>query len=259
MIKRDKTTNAQSDKTSQLQQHNEHLAQEAENSFKQQQYGHAAKLYKELAGIYPDKKEYQLAMANSLRLGSKCIEALPVYSQILVNANKNDKVFADAQEGKGLCYIQQGQFDYALNIFKALLAEDATRWKAINAQGVALALSGYDKEAIEYYELALSLDPNNYSILNNLGLTQALTGNTSQAIKTLSHAVKCVDNSGNNKKRIELNLALVYALNGNLLAAEEICRSYLTGEDLEQTVNFYAMLAGNNKTARQYITGVLAD
>ncbi|AIL65399.1 Flp pilus assembly protein TadD, contains TPR repeat [Rickettsiales bacterium Ac37b] len=219
-------------------------------------YKRSVDLYNKLITLYSSNNKYLLGKANNLRFDKRCKEALITYDIILAKIDNKNKDFLTVEEGKGLCYMQEGSFDLALDSFKRVISEDATRWRVINAIGVIFALTGHDNEAIEYYNLALSIEPN-YIILNNLGLTHALNHQFSESINSFRKALEYSEHNNLVKKSITLNLALVYGLSGQISKAEEISRPFLSEEQLNNNVKIYERLAQDKKLTKSYIDKAL--
>jgi Flp pilus assembly protein TadD len=208
-----------------------------------------------LASQPSENVEGLLEKADSLRLKNDCAHAKPIYEKIIAQAGASN---LNAKEGYSLCYIQEGEFDKALELFKSIISEDATRWRVINAFGVVFALNNHFKEAIDYYNLALSIDANNYIILNNIGLTESLNGHLAKGINALEKGAKIVASTDPAKARLELNLALVYAISGRLEEAESMARRHLTPAQLKNNQKFYAALSQNQTLAKEYIAKALS-
>ncbi|MFV9875849.1 MAG: tetratricopeptide repeat protein [Rickettsiales endosymbiont of Dermacentor nuttalli] len=235
---------------------NEVLLKDATVSEQYGDYKRAIDLYNKLIMVHPGEIRYLLGRANNLRLNKQCEEALMDYDTILTKVEGQSKEWLDIEEGRGLCYMQQGDFDSALDSFKRVIVEDATRWKIINAIGVIFALTNHDSEAIEYYNLAISIEPN-YIIFNNLGLTQALNNKIPEAIESLGKALEYTENNKFVKKNIALNLALVYGLSGQTHKAEEISKPFLSEEQLNHNIQIYESIAKDKGLAKSYIDRAL--
>jgi Flp pilus assembly protein TadD len=229
---------------------------EADECYKNHDYKRAAKLYYDLFSRNAEQK-YLLLAANSYRYIGEFEQAKNLYEQIIYHYSTKEILLA-AKEGKSLCLIEEGNFKEAITTFKEIIAEDASRWKTINALAVILALNNHYKEAIEYFNIALDLSNSPPGILNNLGLTLALDGKKDQAQKTLEQASTGLPPFYQHKGRIDLNLALVYGINGNMAKAEAICRKYLTDEQTYNNMSFYANLAKDKKMANEYLNKALA-
>lgn len=229
----------------------------AKENYDSHNYLKAGELYSKLAKEYPDELYYLLMAGNSFRLAGKPTEARSYYDQILLSIN-NEKYALDAKEGRSLSLLQEGRFEEALAIFNEVIAEDATRWKTINALGVVLALNNKSKEALEYYDLALAVSNNNYSILNNKALTLAFMGKKKEAIHVMEHASAQVANHPSAKKKIDLNLALLYGINGLYTQAENILSNHLTPEQIKTNLEFYKNLQENELLEHEYIEQALS-
>lgn len=229
------------------------LVASAEEAFKKGDYASASQYYNQLVQKNPKDMRFMLGYADSLRLDNKMANAREVYEKAL----ELDPNSLDAFEGKGLTLMEEGKFDAAIGIFNTILARDASRWRTINAIGVALALTNRGDEAMQYYNAALEFEPNSSIVLNNMGLLQALLGKHSDAIATLNRASQLLRESDPRKKQIDLNLALVYGISGQMEQAENTARPYLTQAALYNNLGFYAKLSHNQDLAKSYLTKAL--
>ena len=67
-------------------------------------------------------------------------------------------------------FLNEGEIEYALQLYDELLKVNPTHIKALNYKGLALASLGHYDEAILWYDKVLDIDPNNISALNNKGV-----------------------------------------------------------------------------------------
>lgn len=230
---------------------------EAKDASQAGNYGKAIATYTQLVASYPDNMTYLLGLADTQRLNGTLTAARESYKKVLENSKADKKAKLDATEGKGLCYMQEGNFVEAVKIFSDVLAQDATRWRTVNALGVALALTNRPNEAMDYYNTALQLSDNNPSVLNNMALTMAFNGKMQEAIAPLQQAYNALPKEAPERKQIALNLALVYGLNGQMTNAERTAKPYLSEAALYNNMGVYAMLANNRQQAEEYLKKAL--
>jgi len=229
---------------------------EASNAAKTGDYTRAAGLYTQLASNFPANGEYLLKTADNLRLSGDTVKARGVYEQVINMTPVNASRQIAAQEGEGICFIQEGAFDQANQILTEILAKDAMRWRTINALGVSYSLTKHMKEALEYYNVALQISDNHPSVLNNMALTYALNGHLKQATGLLEQASKLAV-LDSQRKAIALNLALVYGMMGRMQEAENVSKPYLTKAAIYNNLGYYAELANNKALARSYFEKAL--
>ena len=229
------------------------LQKQIEKSLQQEDFAEAIKIYEDLAAKNPDNREYQLVYANSLRMSGYVEKAKAVYSKLLERNIKD----VDAIEGKALCFLSEGNFNEARKLFSDVLRLDATRWRAMNGLAVAFSLDKEIGVAMEYYNSALEISPNNPSILNNIGLSYAFNGDYQKAIMNLQKASSFVETGSNKKKKIDMNLSLVYGVKGDMQKAEDILKGYMEAKAVYETLSLYAKLKNDNKLAKSYLNKAL--
>lgn len=234
-------------------------ANEAKASLEGRDYTKALTLYSQLVADHPEEMRYQLGLADSKRLSGDAAKAREIYTLVSEKSKPNSKEALDAAEGKGLCYMQEGNFAEAVKSLSAVLTQDATRWRSINALGVALALTGRPKEAMEYYNTALQLSNNNPSVLNNMGLSLAFEGKKEEAIIPLEKAAAAFEKGSVERRRIDLNLGLVYGISGRTSDAERTIKPYLSDAAIYNNLGAYAMLANNKPLAQTYLKRALSS
>ena len=209
----------------------------------------ALKQLRSLQHKYPKERPLMLLLADLERRTGHCDEAMVLYSAT---------TGIEAQEGIGLCLLHKGRFAEAGEVLAKVLAEDATQWRSINAFGVALALTNQLGEALHYFTLADEIAPNTPQILNNFALTQAMGQNYSGAIAKLERARTLLPEDSPYRKRIALNLALVYGSSGKLALAEETAKPFLSETDLHHNLAIYALMHKNKSLAKEHLHKALA-
>jgi Flp pilus assembly protein TadD len=218
-------------------------------------FAQAAQLYEQALENQPENKEWALAMADNYRRAQQPDRAIAVYDALL----KQDAQHAAALEGKALALMAKGDMDTPGALLEAVMKQDATRWKTLNAMGVLFSARGMQPEAQAYYQEALKHNPASPSITNNLGLSQALEKKSDEAIATLRRAAALAPAGSLDRKRIELNLSMVYAIAGKLPKAEAIARRYFDGATLNNNLGLYAHLARDDQLAKSYLNMALTE
>lgn len=229
------------------------LLKSAKKSMEQQDFKRAGQFYKQLVDKNPDKVEYKVGMAEALRRDGQFDAAIKVYDEVAAKNPGN----LDIMEGKALAIMAKGDYAEAGKLFEQILAKDSTRWRTLNAAGVLFATRNMYDEAMAYYEHALKASPNNPAVLNNVALTLALDKQYDKAIEALQQATRQVTTESAEKKRLDLNLALIYAISGRLSDAEAIARLHLTGAALYNNLGYYAHVAKNDELAKSYLNMAL--
>jgi len=227
-------------------------AQQAEKSgdFKQ-----ASQLYKQLVDKSPDKTEYTLALIDNLRRAGDSQDALKFIDSLLKKEPDN----AQALEAKGLCLMNIGDFAEASKAFGEVMKIDGKRWRTLNGIGILFAVKNMQTDALAYYQEALNQSPDNPSVLNNVGLTLAMDRQFDRAIEALERGKHHLPNGSPEVRRIDLNLALVYAIAGKLDEAQQTAAPHLSKAGLYNNMGFYEYLAKNNDLAKGYLNMALTQ
>lgn len=232
------------------------LLKSAQESSQKREYKKAAQLYLQLSQRVPDNDVYQLAHAESLRLSGDFKEAQKAFDAIV----RKHPESLSAHEGRGLTLLASGEVDDAIKVLTPILQRDETRWRTANAIGIALSIKKQHDQALYYYRNALQHSENNPSILNNLGLTLAINEDYERAVKSLDMAQKYVDKSDSNSvKKIATNLAMVYALSGDMTKAENTARPHMTESELYNTMGHFAKMTKDSELAKTYLNMALSS
>lgn len=231
------------------------LMETAKNAEKQGDYAQAAQLYQQILEKQPNDKNVLLSLADCLRRSGDIDRALAVYDAVL----QQDATMVAAKEGKSLALMSKGDFDTPGVLLAEVMKVDATRWKTLNAMGILFSVRNMQPEAQAYYLEALKYSMNNPSVLNNLGLSQALSKHFDAAIASLQQASTLTASNGGDRKRIDLNLSLVYASAGKLDEARAIAERYFTGAVLNNNLGLYAHLAKDDQLAKAYLNMALTE
>jgi len=218
----------------------------------------AGQFYQQLLGSEKasneDKLRYKLGLSECLRRSGQYEKALSAYEEILKDEPKN----LDAQEGRGLSLMALGKDTDAGRAFSEIMEKDTKRWRTLNALGILFVTKNMVPEANAYFTEALKYSPDNPSVLNNVGLSQAVDKNYPRAIAALEQASR-VAGSGEKRKQVDLNLALVYGVSGDLDTARDIASRYLEGPTLSNNMGLYAHLAKDDALAKTYLNMALTD
>ncbi len=234
---------------------NEALLQSATQAEAQGNFKVAAQAYEQVLEKEPDNTGVMLSLGDSYRRDAQTPKAIAVYDALLAKDPKN----VGAKEGKGLALIASGDFDTPAVLFDEVMQVDAKRWKTLNALGILFTTRNMQPEAQQYFNEALQYHPNSASILNNLGLSQALERKFDNSVGTLSKASGFAANGSVERKRIDLNTALVLASAGKVDDAKGIAEQYLSGAELDNNLGLYAHLAKDDKMAKAYLNKALSD
>ncbi|MGE0753925.1 MAG: tetratricopeptide repeat protein [Alphaproteobacteria bacterium] len=233
----------------------ETLQANAKSAEQQGEWGTAVQIYKQLLDKDPDNTQYIVAMAESQRRTGDHDRAVALYDLAL----GKDATLLAAKEGKALALLSKGDFEQPVPLFEEVMKVDDKRWKTLNGLGILFTTRGMYKEAGQYFAKALEHSPGNTSIMNNKGLTMALDGDSSAAIDTLLQAGALAAGNGVDRKRIDMNLALVYAIAGRLEDARMVTETYYAGAQLNNNMGLYAHLAKDDQMAKAYLNTALTQ
>jgi len=222
---------------------------------KNEDFAGASQIYQQILEKDAENKDVALYYADSLRRGGEYEKAVGIYDNILAKDAGN----LAAKEGKGLALMAKGDFETPTSLFDEVVKAEPTRWKSLNGIGILFVTRGLYPDAMKYFEEALKQSQGNISVMNNLGLSQALNKQYEPAVATLSKASAQSAVGSITRKRIELNLALVYASSGKLPEARKIAETYLSGPSLNNNLGLYAHLAKDDGLAKSYLNMALTE
>lgn len=221
-------------------------------------YVRAAQFYKQLVDTYPNETEYRFHYAESLRRSGAYDAAVAAYAEL----EKDKEYRVAALEGAGLALMAQGDFDDAGDKLADVMEQDTTRWRTINAIGILFTIKQMYPEARQYFAEALVQAPRSVAVRNNMGLMEALDKHYDEAVRLLNEARAIVvrdktDQQG--RMQTDMNLALVYAVKGDLEMAEKSAKPHLTEAQLLNNMGYYAHLADDDQLAKSYLNMALTS
>jgi Flp pilus assembly protein TadD len=231
------------------------LLESAKNAEKQGDFTGAGQIYQRILEKQPENKEVTLALAETYRRSGDNDRAIALYDALL----QKDPAMLGAKEGKGLALMTKGDFDTPAVLFDEIMKADAGRWKTLNALGILFTTRNMYDEARQYFDAALKASPSNPSVMNNLGLSHALNRNFDPALSTLMQASALTGAATIDRKRVDLNLALVYAIAGRPEDASAIAAQHLSGPTLSNNQGLYAHLAKDDQLAKAYLNMALTE
>jgi Tfp pilus assembly protein PilF len=233
----------------------ESWAGNAEKSMAIGDFESAAQFYEQALEKQPKNKDWTVALGDAYRRLGNLNKAIAVYDAALtLDAN-----LSAAKEGKALALIADNDVETPVQLLSDVIKQDPKRWRALNAMGILFSIRDMQPEAQAYFAEALSHNPESATILNNMGLSQALAKNHDDAIQSLVRASHLAGVGTIDRKRIELNLSLVYASAGKPDEAANIARRYFSGAELNNNLGLYAHLAKDDQLAKAYLNMALTD
>lgn len=242
-------------KNSQADEVINNLKNKAETAFKDKNYKDAELHYKELISLKSDINQSTFFLAESYRLQNKFTQAIELYSKI--DPYQSPEIYLAAVEGEALTNIQMGNVDKAISLLHKIIQTDATRWRTINALGVAYSLKGDINNSEAYFNAALELNKNSAFIQNNAGLSLIIADKASVGIKFLEQAYKQTDKESPSYKRITNNLAMGYVFTGNNKKAESILMSNMSKSAAYNNLGYFAILKDERNMAKEYLRKAL--
>src|SRR6266850_1922762 len=168
----------------------------------------AMPLYGRALQAKPDGIEAKLGLGQVYLSAGAPDEAAALFRDVL------DKKTSDqtARRGLAMALISMGQPDLAERQLEAALLADGRDYRTLNAYGVVLDMTGRHAEAQASYRQGIELAPDYLPLRNNFGLSLAISGQPEEAIGQLAPLATSRDADG----RVRQNLALAYAMNGDL-------------------------------------------
>lgn len=221
-------------------------------------YRRAAQFYEQLVATQKGTPEqvlrYKMGLAESTRRLGNNDAALAMFEEL----HRENPTNLDIAENRGLVLMATGKVSDAGRAFSEVLERDPRRWRTLNALGILFVSKNMVPEAIAYYTEANNQSPDNPAILNNVGLAYAVDRDFPRAIEALQQASRVSKNPGQ-RKQVELNLAMVHGVSGDLETARTVASKYYEGPALDNNLGLYAHLAKDNALAQSYLNMALSQ
>ncbi len=211
------------------------LLQAAGTSQAQNDWVSAANYYRATLVQQADNREAAIGLMQSLRMIGGLEEASVVADKAAAARPNDGPVLAEAGKAK----LAAGKLTDAVDLLQRAVAADGKEWRTRSALGLAYDRLGDYDSADGSYKAALALAPDNASILNNYGMSRAMANDLDGARTLLARAVMLP----NADVRVRQNLALVYALSGDMTKAEQLTRQDLPPALANATLDYYRQLA----------------
>lgn len=231
------------------------LENSAQDAMKNGEFQRSAQFYQQLLDKDANNGSYMVGLADAVRRAGDIAEAEELYQAALDKDPNN----LNAQEGLGLSQMAMGNTVESGKTLAKVLERAPTRWRTLNGLGLLFTTKGLTDDSIEYFKEALVHKPRHPSILNNVGLAYAIDGNYTLAVKQLQTAARYTKPDSFQRRQVELNLALVYGLSGDMKQAEVLASKYLEGAALSNNLGLYAFLADDDTLAKSYLNGALSN
>lgn len=222
------------------------------------EYQRAAQFYQQLVASKKGTEEqllrYKMGLADATRRLGQTQVALTMYDQLF----RENPANLDIAEGRGLALMGAGKVSDAGRVFSTVIEKDPKRWRSLNALALLFVTKNMIPESMAYYNEALNHSPDNAAVLNNMGLTYAIDRNFPKAVEALEYASR-VSKVSPQQRQIELNLALVHGVAGNMEMARTIAGKHLEGAALDNNMGLYAHLKKDDALAKSYLNMALSQ
>lgn len=197
-------------------------------------YRSAAKYYQNLYNRDADDMQALLGLVRNLRYVGSAGQSLALLDEAMP---RHPDIFAlRAEFAKAL--VASGLAEEAVDVLTGLLEEVPDDWELLSALGIAYDLNNDPGQAERAYLAALEVTPENTSVINNLALSLALSGKIDEGIAILEETT-----AGRfSTPHIRQNLALMYAMKGDIQSARRLAEQDLPKDVVENNIVYYERL-----------------
>ena len=194
----------------------------------------AIPLYGRALEARPNGVEAKLGLGQAYLTVGLSAEAAALFRDVL------DKKASDqlARRGLALALISMGQPSLAEQQLEAALLADGRDYRTLNAYGVVLDMMGRHAEAQAKYRQGIELAPEYLPLRSNYGLSLAISGQAQEAIAQLAPLAASRAADG----RVRQNLALAYAMNGDLESCLQISRKDLDEQSAQRQLSYFMQI-----------------
>jgi len=175
--------------------------------------------------------ENYILLASNFRKNGDPAQAVELMREAQVREPANEKVLAHL----GYALIAAKQYEDAVDVFDMLSAINHKNIAGYNGKAVAFDNAGNHAAAQEIYQKALKLQPSSPTIINNLALSLILNNQPSSAIALLEP----LSTQKNAPNTTRANLALAYAIQGDLKQSKLINLADMSPEQANENQRFY--------------------
>ena len=211
------------------------LFQAAESFEKRRDYATAASYYRNLYNRDASDIEAVVGLSRGLRHLQQAREAQAIILRALKEAPKDYDLRAEL----GKVQLSLGEPLKAIDQLSRVDAEvEGKRWDIKVALAIGHDRLGMYEQAERRYRQALQLSPENAAVMNNFALSLAQAGRLGEALEILERAAALPEAT----PRMRQNLALLYAMKGDLASAEQYVRRDMPPEVADQNMTYYRQL-----------------
>lgn len=205
----------------------------------------AISFYRRATELQPGDADAAIDYARTLAAQGKNAEAIEALQASLPHADATGAARLSTMLGKLLILAHRPA--EAVSAFRMGLARTPNVASLLISLGVALDATRDFPAAQDAYRRAIAIEPRSIAARNDLGLSIALQGDTAQAVAALTSLrdqVARTDGKTSDLAMIDGNLALVYAMQGNIDQAGTIGAGATSNAgDLAGNMLFYSALA----------------
>jgi Flp pilus assembly protein TadD len=202
----------------------------------------AVALYRRAAALSPGEPAPFVAAGNTLLEMDQVNEAIVAYNSALTR-NGHDP---EALRGVARAYLRSGKPELAGQPLSIAYRDTPDDPKLLQLIGVADDFAGQHEEAQARYRRGLELLPFDPGLSLDLAMSLALTGNYPQAVAIL----RPIATGPASTPRERQTLALIYGLQGNRAAAEQMARRDLDPQSVQRNLAYYDSLRQLSPEAR---------
>ena len=215
-------------------------AMSSQNSYN---YMAAVNYYHNLRNRDPDDLDALLGLTRNLRYIGSASQAAEMLEQALAEHPEN--LAMRAELGKAL--VASGRTAAAIASLSETIQLSPGDWEIRSALGIAYDLLDDPGKAQESYRTALELSPGNMSVINNLALSLALSGRIDEGVAMLERTSA----QPGATPHIRQNLALMYAMKGDVERARHLAGQDLPAEMARHNVEIYERLSATRAGAEE--------
>ena len=211
------------------------------------------------AGVPSFKKTEELGKAwekdkANAKIGFAYAENLERLGQVQPAA-RVQKAVADANAGDaaiqaeaGKRLLAAGSAGDAIAVLERAVQLNPSDWQSYSALGSAYDQKTQHVEAREKYKAALALNPGSVGVRNNLAMSYALQGQLPESEKMLRELMK---GDGASNAKVRQNLALVVGLQGRFDEARSIASKDLPPDEVEANLAYLQQMLSQPNTWAQ--------
>lgn len=212
------------------------IAEIANTAEKGRDYASAAGHYKQLLAREPENRQALLGLARNLRYAGVPKDAIKELRPALRTSGEQ----ADLLLELGKAQLASSLINDAQETLIKAVAANPEHWEPHATLAIIQDRVGKYPTAQDNYRKALKLSPGNIAVQNNYALSLTLAGKLEQAVPIL----KKIADSENATPQTRQNLALLYALRGDLKTARGLLLQDLPPEAAEKNLAAYRKLRG---------------